>query len=1762
MRRCRPLLALTALTLLLSATPAQAAPVHPFLESKAITGLNHACGVAVDSKGDVYASSAGTGEVKVYDSSHTLLTSISDAHEPCGLAVTTTGNLYVSEKATGEVARFKPNAYPFAGTPTYGSREVIDSSTKAKGIAVDRFDSRLYVAEGDHIAIYKADGSFEANAGEGSLVEATGVSAYTNKATVSESPVADRYLWVADGKGVAADQLSLFIGLGAKALTLRRELKGANTPSGSFGFGTAGAYLAADPGNGNSEGKCVAVAAQACSAGHLFLYDALHEALDEFDASGEYLDQVANASFADAEPTAVAIDRSGGASDGTLYVTAGAGAGARALAFGPLKAPSRKTLKKPTEEAGGLSQELKGARATATDTRGNAYVRAESEIHIYSPSGIQITSFKDEGKPYDMAVDSTGKVYVLDENGGFSDEAEVTYYTPSTYPPVSGTTYTRRVEPIVVPEEFPAADRIFKAIAVNPGPGPGKDHLFVAAIEVIHEYDSAANGSGLLNGEFAKGLSLPVIGSLAVYGANGNVYVAGNPHLIVVVNAAGTEVIARIEDSGSPTGTVGDNPAVAIDQSNGHILEFGETKGARDYDSSGAFIAEFGNFTNAVRPYRVAVDSSCALHEPPLTGSACESFDPANGVAYVAYDDPSLTHPPYDLNAFGPLSYGKGSPVALTGIADSFGPGSATLHGTVDPEESLLEECTFEYLTDAEYQENLEDEDPAFEGAESEECAESPAEIGEGSNPVPVHSDVNGFDLEAPYRFRLVAKNTGGTGEGDDALFGPPSLTEKNALPVLYHEATLRTEVNPTGLATEYRFDYVDLESFEEQGGFEGLGTHHSAWGKLEPGEAKVPVSAALTGLSEGTEYRYRAVAKNAVTLGEEVEGATQSFVTQARLPVTSCPNAAYRFGLSSNLPDCRAYELVTPGQTDGLNPYAADDGNSDSVGFSNWLTVQRGEGAGERLSYFTEGTLPGFEGNGRLDGYRADRGAGEHPEGGWQSNVFSPDFAESAPGTHHFALQHGIASDQLYSLWESNPEPETFPPDTLPKGVYLRTPVGEANEQCNDPGVKNHQFELIGCGSVEVGGKTDVRTDPDALSRYVSAGGAHTIFTSRAQLAPDAPPAPTEAIYDRAAGSASARVVSAPPEGASAEELAEFQAAVFSKEPATYLGASEDGTAVAFSAGSALYANWDGSGTEAAGPTTARVGEELSCSEGPLQGVKDVNLHFQWLRNSVPIGGANGSGQAPTKYTTVGADAGKAIQCLVFVFEDGTGSVSVSRSIPIEPISGTQPPQPPAAIAAPTPSAPQVGTVESCNPGSWVGADTLSYQWYGDGEAIPGATAATYEVKAGDVPGAIQCVVIGSNVAATIARASAITETNPAPSKPAPVASATATPRTTYAGLSDDGGRFFYALGNGVAPGRLFSFDLETRSATEIAPDSIFVAVSPDGSHAFFTSEEALAEPGDENDNGEHALDGEHNLYAWDGSGIRFVGILSAEDFEHEAFAKAPGMNLAAWTTAIGPTPDSGRSLAPIRSTPDGSAIVFQSHARLTAYDNEGVGEIYRYDPSAEAGERLLCVSCDRSGASPSADALLEDIRNGVGSPIDTSTMVTNVTDDGKEVFFQSFDRLLPEDANEAEDVYEWMAMGTGQCERHGGCLALISSGQGETPSTLYAMSAKGQDVFFHTKERLVGADAEGSPSIYDARVGGGIPEPEVREPCQGDACQPQGSEPPVLPSPASTGAGESSDPKPPPSGKGKHRVKGRCVKRHSKKHHRRAKHNRRTHR
>ncbi len=659
------LCALVLWILTLAPTALADPPSHNRAPALDLEGLNHACGVATDSKGDLYASSAGTDEIKVFDPSHALLTSISNANDPCGIAVDSKGKLYVSEQATGNVVRYTPNAYPFEGTPTYGSAEPIDSSGQAKGIAVDRTDDRLYVAKGTKVAIYKSDTSFEANVAEDPSADYTGVSAYTYIYTggVPTNLKRHYYLTVADA---ATDQLKLFAAREGTSLKLRRTISGVDhdenpeTPNQSFGFGPAGAHLAADPGNESRTTRACAQVQieakdQACTQGHFFVYDDANDAVDEFDATGEFVDQITNAAFADAEPTALAVERSGAAGDGTLYVSAGKEAGAKLLAFEPLMMPARDPLP-------ALSRALTKARGVATDCEGYVYVAAESLIRVYSPNGSELTSFVDAEEPRDLAADCEGNVYVMDNAGG---EPVLTYYSPSAYPPTGATAYTRH-EPVLMPGEFESSG--LQSVAVNPANG----HVFVVrsgnVTPIIAEFDSAAEGSGVI-GECGTGFGLPSGRfDIDVYGATGEVYVTANGQNLATLRCGAEPelLVKQIKGGGCPNGEFGSNPTIALDQSNGHIVEFEPGQpgdGAREYDSSGACVAEFGTFSSNAGGYRVAVDNSCALHDPPLseaTTPKCADAYPSNGNVYVASDGTENAVQPYDVTAFGPLEYPEG----------------------------------------------------------------------------------------------------------------------------------------------------------------------------------------------------------------------------------------------------------------------------------------------------------------------------------------------------------------------------------------------------------------------------------------------------------------------------------------------------------------------------------------------------------------------------------------------------------------------------------------------------------------------------------------------------------------------------------------------------------------------------------------------------------------------------------------------------------------------------------------------------------------------------------------------------------------------------------------------------------------------------------------------------------------------------------------------------------------------------------------------
>jgi hypothetical protein len=197
------------------------------------------------------------------------------------------------------------------------------------------------------------------------------------------------------------------------------------------------------------------------------------------------------------------------------------------------------------------------------------------------------------------------------------------------------------------------------------------------------------------------------------------------------------------------------------------------------------------------------------------------------------------------------------------------------------------------------------------------------------------------------------------------ACAAAPAISHTTTSQVTTTSATLEAEVDPEGKATQFHFEY-------------GLGDCASnpctstPEEKLEKGEAPVPVQAQIEGLTPGTTYHFRAVAKNGKTPADVTAGPDTTFTTFANPPVFGpCPNDAFRTGQyaplgdpSAKLPDCRAYEQASPIEKNGQDVRGT-------------LDLARASLGGDAVTFSTTNGIPGGQGGQELPTYLSSRGSG-----------------------------------------------------------------------------------------------------------------------------------------------------------------------------------------------------------------------------------------------------------------------------------------------------------------------------------------------------------------------------------------------------------------------------------------------------------------------------------------------------------------------------------------------------------------------------------------------------------------------------------------------------------------------------------------------------------------------------------------------------------------------------------------------------------------
>jgi NHL repeat len=523
-------------------------------------------------------------------------------------------------------------------------------------------------------------------------------------------------------------------------------------------------------------------------------------------------------------------------------------------------------------------------------------------------------------RPAGLAVDSAGNLYVADRGAGF-----LRRYDASGAPDSFGATETNLLGPFTFPEGV-------SQVAVDDGGSANAGHFYVLSGTQVIAFDAEGRPAPFSASE-------PYVSGNKITGTSSAPF---NEAIAVAVDSDGDIYVSELFETYvfSPRGE--------------YLTAINEYEaGGLAVDSTGVVLYDSGGSLSASKPdvYPPTVGTNYTPESPAVELSVGVAVDRADDDVYVGYRGSvrqleSFTAgnglvsefaqaqlaegaEPTGLAVAGPgganagdVYVGFGSEVVrygplvtvpdavtepATGV-DSVAK-TATLHGTVDPQGIETAECVFEYGIGNDL-------------SASAPCEESAAAIGSGTGPVPVEAEVTGL-APGTYNFRLHAANGDGGTRGAVQSFTiiAAPIIEAESAETGATEARLRATINPGNSAVTYHFDYGITEAY-------GSSTQN---GTIAAGTAPIEVATGIVGLQPNTTYHFRVVATNGFAT---VAGTDRTFTTGSATGGGGCPNEALRIGPSAALPECRAYEMVSPPDKNGgavyttFNEQGTPDGN------------------------------------------------------------------------------------------------------------------------------------------------------------------------------------------------------------------------------------------------------------------------------------------------------------------------------------------------------------------------------------------------------------------------------------------------------------------------------------------------------------------------------------------------------------------------------------------------------------------------------------------------------------------------------------------------------------------------------------------------------------------------------------------------------------------------------------------------------------------
>lgn len=206
-------------------------------------------------------------------------------------------------------------------------------------------------------------------------------------------------------------------------------------------------------------------------------------------------------------------------------------------------------------------------------------------------------------------------------------------------------------------------------------------------------------------------------------------------------------------------------------------------------------------------------------------------------------------------------------------------------------------------------------------------------------------------------------------------------------------------------------------------------------------GTPAVTKGVVLPGLSPDTTYHYRFVAQSSgggpvYGVGAEESEASLTTPRLAIEPNEACPNQTFRSGPSAKLPDCRAYEMVSP----------VDKNNTDIISLinvnSNLAALNVSAQMGNKLTYTTSQGFGDTQGVPYVSQYIASRG-----QDGWSNHAITPSqgFSPVSPGQRVDMEFRAFTPDLCHSVLQHVTDPPLAP--GAPEGwlnLYNRRNCGE----------------------------------------------------------------------------------------------------------------------------------------------------------------------------------------------------------------------------------------------------------------------------------------------------------------------------------------------------------------------------------------------------------------------------------------------------------------------------------------------------------------------------------------------------------------------------------------------------------------------------------------------------------------------------------------------------------------------------------------------